>query len=40
LSSYKLVALTKHFEIEQDEVHRAYCDAEAAAYLYLKLKDM
>jgi DNA polymerase III epsilon subunit family exonuclease len=39
-TSYKLTALTEHFGIEQQEAHRAYCDAEATAKLYMKLKRL
>ena len=35
LESYKLTALTERFSIRQTEAHRAWCDAEAAAELYL-----
>lgn len=40
LSSHKLEYLTKHFGIEQNQAHRAYCDAEATAKLYFKLKSL
>lgn len=38
MSSYNLESLTKHLSIKQTDAHRAYCDAEATAKLYLKLK--
>ena len=36
----KLATLSKIFGIKQTEAHRAWCDAEANAYVYLKLKDI
>lgn len=35
----KLTTLSEYFCIEQKEAHRAWCDAEANAYVYLRLKD-
>ena len=32
--------LTKIFGIEQEEAHRAYCDAEANVGVYFKLKEL
>lgn len=40
MSSYNLESLTKHLSIKQTDAHRAYCDAEATAKLYLKLKKI
>jgi DNA polymerase-3 subunit alpha (Gram-positive type) len=40
LPSYKLSFLTEHFEIPLRDAHRAWCDAEATALLYLKLQDL
>ena len=40
LPSYKLSYLTEHFEIPQRDAHRAWCDAEATALLYLKLQTL
>jgi DNA polymerase-3 subunit epsilon len=40
LPSYKLSFLTDHFEIPLRDAHRAWCDAEATALLYLKLQDL
>lgn len=34
----KLTTLSEYFCIEQKEAHRAWCDAEANAYVYLRLK--
>lgn len=31
--------LSKYYDIPQTEAHRAWCDAEANAYVYLKLKE-
>lgn len=31
--------LSQYYQIEQNEKHRAYCDAETNAYVYLKLKN-
>lgn len=31
--------LSQYYHIEQTEAHRAWCDAEANAYVYLKLKE-
>ena len=36
----KLTYLSEYFGIEQAEAHRAWCDAEANAYLYLKLREL
>lgn len=36
----KLEYLSKLFGIEQDEAHRAYCDAEANVGVYFKLKEL
>ncbi|MBQ2987641.1 MAG: DUF1351 domain-containing protein [Clostridia bacterium] len=36
----KLTTLSSHFGIVQNEAHRAWCDAEANAYVYLKLKAL
>lgn len=36
----KLPYLSKTFGISQTEAHRAWCDAEANAYVYLKLKEI
>ena len=36
----KLTTLSSHFGIIQNEAHRAWCDAEANAYVYLKLKAL
>ena len=36
----KLPYLSEYFGIEQTEAHRAWCDAEANAYLYLKLREL
>lgn len=30
--------LSKYYQIKQEEVHRAWCDAEANAYVYLELR--
>ncbi|MBQ3085610.1 MAG: 3'-5' exoribonuclease [Clostridia bacterium] len=38
LPSYKLTVLTELFGIPQNEAHRAWCDAEATARLYMHLK--
>lgn len=38
--SYRLETLAEHFEIEMKEAHRAYCDAEATAKLYFKLRNI
>ena len=32
--------LSEYFGITQAEAHRAWCDAEANAYVYLKLKEL
>ena len=34
----KLTTLSEYFGISQSEAHRAWCDAEANAYVYLELK--
>lgn len=36
--SYKLTVLTELFGIPQNDAHRAWCDAEATARLYMYLK--
>ena len=36
----KLTTLSEYFGITQSEAHRAWCDAEANAYVYLKLKEL
>ena len=36
----KLTTLSEYFGIKQAEAHRAWCDAEANAYVYLKLKEL
>ena len=38
LPSYKLGYLTDYFSIALNDAHRAWCDAEATANLYLKLQ--
>ncbi len=38
LPSYKLTFLTDYFLIAQEQAHRAWCDAEAAAKLYLMME--
>lgn len=35
----KLPYLSNYYNISQTEAHRAWCDAEANAYVYLKLKE-
>jgi DNA polymerase III epsilon subunit family exonuclease len=40
MTSYRLTALTDHFGIDQKDAHRAYCDAEATAKLYFKLRSL
>ncbi|MBQ2377298.1 MAG: DUF1351 domain-containing protein [Clostridia bacterium] len=35
----KLTTLSEYFGITQTDAHRAWCDAEANAYVYLKLKN-
>lgn len=40
LGCYKLGFLTEHFEIPLNDAHRAWCDAEATAKLYLKLQEL
>ena len=39
LPSYKLSALTERFHIEQSSAHRAWCDAEVTARLYLLMGE-
>ena len=39
LPSYKLGDLTEHFSIPLSNAHRAWCDAEATAKLYLLLQQ-
>lgn len=36
----KLTTLSEYFNITQSEAHRAWCDAEANAYVYLKLNKL
>ena len=36
----KLEYLSEQFSIEQPSAHRAWCDAEANAGVYLKLKEI
>ena len=38
LASYRLADLTAYLGIRHDQAHRAWCDAEAAARLYMILK--
>lgn len=40
LPSYKLSYLTDYFSIPQQDAHRAWCDAEATALLYLQLQKI
>lgn len=40
LPSYKLSFLTNHFSIPLNDAHRAWCDAEATAKLYLLLQEL
>lgn len=40
LPSYKLSFLTEHFSIPLHDAHRAWCDAEATARLYLLLQTI
>ncbi len=40
LPSYKLSFLTDHFSIPLNDAHRAWCDAEATAKLYLMLQTL
>jgi DNA polymerase-3 subunit alpha (Gram-positive type) len=40
LPSYKLSFLTDHFSIPLRDAHRAWCDAEATAKLYLHLQTL
>lgn len=40
LPSYKLGYLTGYFSIPLSDAHRAWCDAEATARLYLKLQEL
>lgn len=35
----KLTTLSSYYGIVQNEAHRAWCDAETNAYIFLKLKD-
>ena len=39
-SGLGLESLANHFGIEMDAAHRAWCDAEANAALYLKMREM
>ena len=36
----KLTTLSEYFHIVQTDAHRAWCDAEANAYVYLKLREL
>ena len=36
----KLTTLSEYFDITQTDAHRAWCDAEANAYVYLKLRKL
>jgi DNA polymerase III epsilon subunit family exonuclease len=36
----KLTTLSEYFDITQTDAHRAWCDAEANAYVYLRLKEL
>ena len=40
LPSYKLSYLTDYFSIPLNDAHRAWCDAEATAKLYLRLQQL
>ena len=40
LENIRLTTLSEYFGIEQPDAHRAWCDAEANAYLYLRLKEL
>ncbi len=40
LPSYKLGYLTQYFSIPLRDAHRAWCDAEATALLYLRLQEI
>ena len=40
LPSYKLSYLTEHFQIPLNDAHRAWCDAEATAKLYVLLQQL
>ena len=40
LTSYKLSFLTEYFNIPLNSAHRAWCDAEATARLYLALQKL
>ncbi|MDD6023107.1 MAG: 3'-5' exonuclease [Oscillospiraceae bacterium] len=40
LPAYKLGYLTDYFQIPLSDAHRAWCDAEATARLYLKLQEI
>ena len=40
LPSYKLTFLTDYFDIRHDHAHRASSDAEAAAKLYLMMREV
>ena len=39
LENIKLTTLAAHYGIAQQSAHRAWCDAEANAYVYLKLRQ-
>lgn len=36
----KLTTLSEYFDVQQSDAHRAWCDAEANAQVYLKLKEL
>lgn len=40
LTCHKLGYLTEYFQIPLNDAHRAWCDAEATARLYLKLQEL
>ncbi len=40
LPSYKLTFLTDYFCIDQPDAHRAWCDARAAAMVYLMMREV
>lgn len=40
LENIKLTTLSEYFGITQTDAHRAWCDAEANAYVYLELKKL
>ena len=39
LKSHLFLKLSEYFGTTQTDAHRAWCDAEANAYVYLKLKN-